>query len=283
MVVRVAQRAMQSAALRTVVATDSQEIIERCASFGVTAVLTRVDHPSGSDRLAEACGVLGLADEDIVVNVQGDEPLIDPALINAVARLLNERPDCAMSTAAHSIGQLADLQNPNVVKVVLDARHTRSISAAHRSRRAATSPARPGGRPAARCPSRCGTSASTATAWGFCGSSPPSPGAAGAARATGATARPVARPPHRRAHHRRRARPGRGHRRRPGPRPQAVFLSTPSRAGKPLPVRCCQGCMLSLGKTQVEGLQDALAALHTCPKQAQRVPARRPGLGFTNS
>jgi len=124
MVVRVAQRAMQSAALRTVVATDSNEIIEKCAAFGVAAVLTRTDHPSGSDRLAEACGVLGLADEDIVVNVQGDEPLIDPALINAVARLLNERPNCAMSTAAHSIDQLADLQNPNVVKVVLDARHT---------------------------------------------------------------------------------------------------------------------------------------------------------------
>jgi 3-deoxy-manno-octulosonate cytidylyltransferase (CMP-KDO synthetase) len=87
-------------------------------------VLTRADHPSGSDRLAEACSLLGLADDDIVVNVQGDEPLIDPALIDAVARLLNERPDCAMSTAAHSIEDLADLLNPNVVKVVLDARQT---------------------------------------------------------------------------------------------------------------------------------------------------------------
>ena len=124
MVVRVAQRAMQSAATRTVVAADSTEIIEKCAAFGVLAVLTRVDHPSGSDRLAEACSLLGLADDDIVVNVQGDEPLIDPALINAVAQLLNERPDCAMSTAAHSIDQLADLLNPNVVKVVLDARQT---------------------------------------------------------------------------------------------------------------------------------------------------------------
>ncbi|WP_431096241.1 3-deoxy-manno-octulosonate cytidylyltransferase [Polaromonas aquatica] len=124
MVVRVAQRAMQSTALRTVVATDSLEIVEKCASFGITAVLTREDHPSGSDRLAEACSVLGLADDDIVVNVQGDEPLIDPALIDAVAGLLNERADCAMSTAAHSIHQLADLLNPNVVKVVLDARQT---------------------------------------------------------------------------------------------------------------------------------------------------------------
>ena len=124
MVVRVAQRAQQSAATRVVVATDSHEVSEKCAAFGVVAVLTRADHPSGSDRLAEACILLGLADDDIVVNVQGDEPLIDPALINAVARLLSERPDCAMSTAAHPIDQLADFLNPNVVKVVLDARHT---------------------------------------------------------------------------------------------------------------------------------------------------------------
>ncbi|MFZ2294787.1 MAG: 3-deoxy-manno-octulosonate cytidylyltransferase [Polaromonas sp.] len=124
MVVRVAQRAMQSSASRTVVAADSAEIIEKCAAFGVQAVLTRVDHPSGSDRLAEACSLLGLADDDIVVNVQGDEPLIDPALIDAVARLLNERTDCSMSTAAHSIDQLADFLNPNVVKVVLDRQQT---------------------------------------------------------------------------------------------------------------------------------------------------------------
>jgi 3-deoxy-manno-octulosonate cytidylyltransferase (CMP-KDO synthetase) len=124
MVVRVAQRAMLSAAARTVVATDSNEVIEKCAAFGVAAVLTRADHPSGSDRLAEACDRLGLADDAIVVNVQGDEPLINPALINAVADLLSERLDCAMSTAAHPIDQQADFLSPNVVKVVLDARHT---------------------------------------------------------------------------------------------------------------------------------------------------------------
>ena len=124
MVVRVAQRALQSSAIRTVVVADSAKIIEKCADFGIQAVLTHSDHPSGSDRLAEACSLLSLADDDIVVNVHGDEPLIDPALIDAVARLLNERPDCAMSTAAHSIDQLADLLNPNVVKVVLDARQT---------------------------------------------------------------------------------------------------------------------------------------------------------------
>lgn len=124
MVVRVAQRALQSDAVRTVVAADSAAIIDHCSAFGIQSVLTRIDHLSGSDRLAEACSLLGLTDEDIVVNVQGDEPLIDPALINAVAGLLSERPDCAMSTAAHSIDQLADLLNPNVVKVVLDARQT---------------------------------------------------------------------------------------------------------------------------------------------------------------
>ena len=122
MVVRVAQRAFLSRAVRTVVAADSAEIIEKCRVFGVSALLTRTDHASGSDRLAEACGLLGLADEDIVVNVQGDEPLIDPALIDAVAQLLADRGDCAMSTAAHPIDAPADFLDPNVVKVVLDAR-----------------------------------------------------------------------------------------------------------------------------------------------------------------
>ncbi|NML87120.1 3-deoxy-manno-octulosonate cytidylyltransferase [Polaromonas sp.] len=124
MVVRVAQRAMQSSARRTVVAADSAEIIERCDAFDIEAVLTRLDHSSGSDRLAEASRLLGLGDDDIVVNVQGDEPLIEPSLIDAVAGLLHQRPDCAMSTAAHSIEQQADLLNPNIVKVVLDARQT---------------------------------------------------------------------------------------------------------------------------------------------------------------
>jgi len=124
MVVRVAQRAMKSRAGRVVVAADSQEIIEKCEAFGIAAVLTRPDHASGSDRLAEACNLLRLADDEVVVNVQGDEPLINPALIDAVAAQLGERPDCAMSTAAHAIDELAEFLNPNVVKVVLDARRT---------------------------------------------------------------------------------------------------------------------------------------------------------------
>lgn len=125
MVVRVAQRVQSShapsGAARVVVAADHAAITEACSRYGVESVLTRVDHPSGSDRLAEACDLLQLADSDIVVNVQGDEPLIDPLLPRAVAELLSRRPEASMSTAAHAIGEVADFLNPNVVKVVLDA------------------------------------------------------------------------------------------------------------------------------------------------------------------
>ncbi|WP_370678507.1 3-deoxy-manno-octulosonate cytidylyltransferase [Comamonas sp. GB3 AK4-5] len=121
MVVRVARQAALSAASRVVVAADSAAIAQACAQHGVQAVLTREDHPSGSDRLAEACEQLGLQGDDIVVNVQGDEPLIDPALIDAVAQLLQARPQASMSTSAHPIASLADYQNPNVVKVVCNA------------------------------------------------------------------------------------------------------------------------------------------------------------------
>ena len=105
---------------RVVVATDSAEVMRACDAYGVEAVLTRADHPSGSDRLAEASTLLGLPDEHIVVNVQGDEPLIDPSLVDAVANLLARRPEASMSTAAHAIGDDADIHNPNIVKVVLD-------------------------------------------------------------------------------------------------------------------------------------------------------------------
>lgn len=121
MIVRVAQRAAQSAASRVVVAADHRDIIDACSAHGVAAVLTRDDHATGSDRLAEACVLLGLDGADLVVNVQGDEPLIDPGLIDACAALLVQHPDCVMSTAAHPIDTLEELDNPNVVKVVLDA------------------------------------------------------------------------------------------------------------------------------------------------------------------
>ena len=119
MVVRVAQRAEQSAAAQVVVAADSERIADACSRHGVRAVLTRTDHPSGSDRLAEACELLGLEQDDVVVNVQGDEPLIDPGLIDAVAALLEQRPQASMSTAAHPIASVEEFRNPNVVKTVL--------------------------------------------------------------------------------------------------------------------------------------------------------------------
>ena len=121
MVVRVAERAAASGAERVVVAADDMRTVAACTAHGVQAVLTRSDHASGSDRLAEACALLGLDGDDVVVNVQGDEPLIDPALVRRCADLLDERGDCVVSTAAHPIEELDEFLNPNVVKVVLDA------------------------------------------------------------------------------------------------------------------------------------------------------------------
>lgn len=121
MVVRVALQARKSAAARVVVAADSTAIVDACTAHGIQAVLTRDDHPSGSDRLAQACTLLGLDGDDMVVNVQGDEPLIDPALIDAVAQVLANAPTASMGTAAHPIATREDYLNPNVVKVVCNA------------------------------------------------------------------------------------------------------------------------------------------------------------------
>lgn len=109
------------AEIRVVVACDSESIRQVCQQHGIEAVLTRSDHPSGSDRLAEACEILKLADDEIVVNVQGDEPLIDPQLIVDVALLLQNSSAASMSTAAHVIDSVEEFRNPNVVKVVTDA------------------------------------------------------------------------------------------------------------------------------------------------------------------
>jgi 3-deoxy-manno-octulosonate cytidylyltransferase (CMP-KDO synthetase) len=124
MVVRVAERAALSRARQVVVAADSPSIVQACEQAGVRCVLTDPSHPSGSDRLAQACELLGLGPDEVVVNVQGDEPLIEPSLVDAVAQLLHQRPDCAMATAAHGIDSWADFQNPNVVKVVTDQQGT---------------------------------------------------------------------------------------------------------------------------------------------------------------
>jgi 3-deoxy-manno-octulosonate cytidylyltransferase (CMP-KDO synthetase) len=120
MIVRVARQAARSKATRVVVAADDAEIVAACDAHGVAALLTSTAHPSGSDRIAEACVALALGADEIVVNVQGDEPLIEPSLIDACAALLAERADCVMSTVAHAIRDRADFENPNLVKVVLD-------------------------------------------------------------------------------------------------------------------------------------------------------------------
>jgi 3-deoxy-manno-octulosonate cytidylyltransferase (CMP-KDO synthetase) len=119
MVVRVAERAVQSGAAQVIVATDHTDIVSACEKHGVAVRMTRADHPSGTDRIAEVANAIRLADDAVVVNVQGDEPLIDPALIAAVARRISVQ--VPMATAAHAIDDLADVFNPNVVKVVLDA------------------------------------------------------------------------------------------------------------------------------------------------------------------
>lgn len=121
MIVRVAQQAKKSQAQRVVVATDDDRIREACEQHAIDCVMTRSDHPSGSDRLAEAASILGLPDEAIVVNVQGDEPFIDPELVSATAQLLQAQPECVMGTAGHPILEFAEFVNPNVVKLVCNA------------------------------------------------------------------------------------------------------------------------------------------------------------------
>lgn len=121
MVVRVAEAAQRSGAQAVLIATDSERIADAARAHGIDAMLTRADHPSGTDRLAEVAVRAGWPDDALVVNVQGDEPLIDPALIAQVAAHLAAHPDCAIATAAHPLDDPADVFNPNVVKVVLDA------------------------------------------------------------------------------------------------------------------------------------------------------------------
>jgi 3-deoxy-manno-octulosonate cytidylyltransferase (CMP-KDO synthetase) len=120
MVVRVAERAIEAGAQRVVVATDDERIKTVVEAHGIAACLTSADHLTGTDRLAEAAALLALDDDAIVVNVQGDEPLLSPALIRAVAELLARHPEAAIATACHPINDEAEAFNPNVVKVVLD-------------------------------------------------------------------------------------------------------------------------------------------------------------------
>lgn len=122
MVVRVAERAALSGAARIIVATDHDAIRAACAAHGIEVCMTRADHPSGTDRIAEVARALGLSPDAVIVNLQGDEPLIDPALIRECADLLQADAGSVVATAAHAIDDVADFANPNVVKVVLDAK-----------------------------------------------------------------------------------------------------------------------------------------------------------------
>lgn len=118
MIVRVAERAQLTGAARIVVATDHAEIAATCEQHGIEVMLTRADHPSGTDRIAEVAARLQLPEDAVVVNIQGDEPLIDPELVRATAARVGG--SVPMATAAHVIDTPEELFNPNVVKVVLD-------------------------------------------------------------------------------------------------------------------------------------------------------------------
>jgi 3-deoxy-manno-octulosonate cytidylyltransferase (CMP-KDO synthetase) len=121
MVVRVCERAMQSGAATVVVATDDERIATAVQANGFRAVRTRADHLSGTDRIAEAVQQLSLADDATIVNVQGDEPLIEPSVIRDVAGALSSHREASMSTACHPIHDAESFASPHVVKVVLDA------------------------------------------------------------------------------------------------------------------------------------------------------------------
>jgi 3-deoxy-manno-octulosonate cytidylyltransferase (CMP-KDO synthetase) len=120
MVVHVAERARASGAAEVVVATDHAAIAEAVSRYGYAAMITRKDHESGTDRIAEVVARRRYPPGRIIVNVQGDEPLIEPALIRAVAATLARQRAAQMATACHPISDARELANPNVVKVVLD-------------------------------------------------------------------------------------------------------------------------------------------------------------------
>lgn len=120
MIQHVYERACLSDATRVLVATDDARIADAARGFGAEVCMTSADHPSGTDRLQEVVAILGMADDDIVVNVQGDEPLIPPAIINQVAANLAANPQAGIATLSEPVDEIAGLMNPNVVKVVTD-------------------------------------------------------------------------------------------------------------------------------------------------------------------
>ncbi len=122
MIQRVHQQALQAGAERVIVATDHPAIAEVVAGFGGEVMMTARDHPSGTDRLQEVARRCGFGDDHILVNVQGDEPLIPPAVILQVAANLAAHPEAAVATLSEVIASEADFHNPNIVKVVCDSR-----------------------------------------------------------------------------------------------------------------------------------------------------------------
>lgn len=119
MIVRVAERAAQSTATRVIVATDDDRIATACSAAGIEVAMTRSDHATGTDRLSEVVTVLGLADDTVVVNVQGDEPEIPASAVNAVAAMLDADSGAAMATLCHPVHDVAEVLNPNVVKCIV--------------------------------------------------------------------------------------------------------------------------------------------------------------------
>jgi 3-deoxy-manno-octulosonate cytidylyltransferase (CMP-KDO synthetase) len=122
MVIRVAEQAAKSQASEIVIATDHESVMQAAQAHDIATVMTRADHLSGTDRIAEVAEIMNWPDEMLVVNVQGDEPLIDPVLINEVAQTLANDPQAVMSTASHPLETLEAFENQNVVKVVLNAK-----------------------------------------------------------------------------------------------------------------------------------------------------------------
>lgn len=118
MIQHVWERAKQSSLLDDVyIACDDDRVFDAAQDFGARAVMTSVDHPSGTDRIAEACQH---SDADVIVNIQGDEPLIDPGVIDSLVKVMIDDASCSMATVIKRITDKADISNPNVVKVVID-------------------------------------------------------------------------------------------------------------------------------------------------------------------
>jgi 3-deoxy-manno-octulosonate cytidylyltransferase (CMP-KDO synthetase) len=118
MIVRVAQQAQKSQAARVIVATDSDEVLAICKQYLIEALKTRSTHLTGTDRLSEVVEILQLPDDKMLVNVQGDEPFIPPELINLVAKALHDSSSAAIATVGVALSHEADIQNPNIVKIV---------------------------------------------------------------------------------------------------------------------------------------------------------------------